>query len=106
MMANVIFWEERRGLKSKPAGVVKRSARQKCKQREVPLMEITKGGVLGCGLMGSGIAQACATAGFDVISLEIDQKYIDKGFTGTRKSLEKFSPKGTLTGAADQILSR
>jgi len=42
------------------------------------MMEIKKVGVLGCGLMGSGIAQVCATAGFDVVALEIEQKYIDK----------------------------
>src|SRR6202790_5758860 len=69
-------------------------------------MEIKKVGVLGCGLMGSGIAQACATGGFDVISLEIDQKYIDKGFAGIRKSLDKFSAKGTLKEPVEQILSR
>jgi 3-hydroxybutyryl-CoA dehydrogenase len=45
-------------------------------------MEIKKVGVLGCGLMGSGIAQVCATAGFDVIVLEVEQKYLDKGFAG------------------------
>ncbi len=38
-------------------------------------MTIKKVGVLGCGLMGSGIAQVSATAGFDVISLEVDEKY-------------------------------
>ena len=34
-------------------------------------MEIKKVGVLGCGLMGSGIAQVCAMAGFDVTVLEV-----------------------------------
>src|SRR5882757_7104208 len=70
------------------------------------MMEIKKVGVLGCGLMGSGIAQVCATAGFDVIALEIEQKYIDKGFAGIRKSLEKFSAKGTLKESPDQIFTR
>src|SRR5258708_13598243 len=69
-------------------------------------MEITKVGVWGCGVMGSGITQAWGTAGFDVISLEIDQKYIDKCFAGIRKSLDKFSTKGTLKESVDQILSR
>jgi 3-hydroxybutyryl-CoA dehydrogenase len=45
-------------------------------------MEIKKVGVLGCGLMGSGIAQVAAMAGFDVTSLEVEQKYLDKGFAG------------------------
>ena len=43
-------------------------------------MEIKKVGVLGCGLMGSGIAQVCATAGFDVTVLEVDSiKRLSRG---------------------------
>jgi len=42
------------------------------------MMDIKTVGVLGCGLMGSGIAQVCATAGFDVVALEIEQKYLIK----------------------------
>ncbi|MFY9562538.1 MAG: 3-hydroxybutyryl-CoA dehydrogenase [Terriglobales bacterium] len=53
-------------------------------------MEIKKVGVLGCGLMGSGIAQVAATAGFEVTVLELEQKYLDKGFAGIEKSLSKF----------------
>ena len=56
-------------------------------------MEIKKVGVLGCGLMGSGIAQVAATAGFDVTVLEVEQKYLDKGFAGIEKSLAKFAEK-------------
>src|SRR5258707_9775677 len=56
-------------------------------------MEIKKVGVLGCGLMGSGIAQVCATAGFDVTVLEVEQKYLDKGFAGIEKSLAKFAER-------------
>jgi 3-hydroxybutyryl-CoA dehydrogenase len=59
-------------------------------------MEIRKVGVLGCGLMGSGIAQVSATAGFDVTVLEVEQKFLDKGFAGIEKSLAKFAEKGTL----------
>jgi 3-hydroxybutyryl-CoA dehydrogenase len=69
-------------------------------------MEIKRVGVLGCGLMGSGIAQVSATAGFDVIVLEVDQKFIEKGFAAIRKSLEKLAAKGTVTESADKILSR
>jgi 3-hydroxyacyl-CoA dehydrogenase len=54
---------------------------------------IKKVGVLGCGLMGSGIAQVCATAGFDVTVLEVEQKYLDKGFAGIEKSLAKFAER-------------
>ena len=43
--------------------------------------------------MGSGIAQVCATAGFDVTVLEVEQKYLDKGFAGIEKSLAKFAER-------------
>src|SRR6266446_543611 len=45
-------------------------------------MAIEQDGVLGCGLMGSGIAQVSAMAGYDVVVLESEQKAIDKGFAG------------------------
>jgi 3-hydroxybutyryl-CoA dehydrogenase len=61
-------------------------------------MEIKKVGVLGCGLMGSGIAQVCATAGFEVTVLEVEQKYLDKGFAGIEKSLAKFAERGPEKG--------
>ncbi len=56
-------------------------------------MEIKKVGVLGCGLMGSGIAQVAAMAGFDTTVLEVEQKYLDKGFAGIEKSLSKFAER-------------
>jgi len=70
-------------------------------------MEIRKVGVLGCGLMGSGIAQVTATAGFDVTVLEVEQKFLDKGFAGIEKSLGKFAEKGTITTQQkDEIRAR
>ena len=63
-------------------------------------------GVLGCGLMGSGIAQVAAAAGFDVTVLEVEQKYLDKGFAAIEKSLSKFAEKGTLKEPADTVRSR
>ena len=42
-------------------------------------MEIAKVGVLGAGLMGHGIAQICAQAGWDVVLVEADQERLDKG---------------------------
>jgi 3-hydroxybutyryl-CoA dehydrogenase len=69
-------------------------------------MEIRKVGVLGCGLMGSGIAQVSATAGFDVAVLELDQKYLEKGFAGIEKSLAKFAEKGTLKEKPEAIRAR
>ncbi|MGH9516307.1 MAG: 3-hydroxyacyl-CoA dehydrogenase family protein [Terriglobales bacterium] len=56
-------------------------------------MEIKNVGVLGCGLMGSGIAQVAATAGFETAVLEVEQKYLDKGFAGIEKSLAKFAER-------------
>jgi 3-hydroxybutyryl-CoA dehydrogenase len=61
-------------------------------------MTIQKVGVLGCGLMGSGIAQTAATAGFDVTVLEADQKFIDRGFASIEKSLAKFAEKPEKSG--------
>ncbi len=61
-------------------------------------MDIKKVGVLGCGLMGSGIAQVAATAGFDVVVLEQDQKFLDKGFAGIEKSLSRLVERGPEKG--------
>jgi 3-hydroxybutyryl-CoA dehydrogenase len=69
-------------------------------------MNIHKVGVLGCGLMGSGIAQVAAMAGFDVTVLEVDQKYIDKGFAGIEKSLAKFAEKGNLKETPQAVRAR
>ncbi|HEY8671412.1 MAG TPA: 3-hydroxyacyl-CoA dehydrogenase NAD-binding domain-containing protein, partial [Terriglobales bacterium] len=74
-------------------------------------MEIKKVGVLGCGLMGSGIAQVAATAGLDVTVLEVEQKFLDKGFAGIEKSLAKFAErppeKGGITAQQkDEIRAR
>ena len=63
-------------------------------------MEIKKVGVLGCGLMGAGIAQVAATAGFETVVKEVSDEIIAKGFGGIEKSLAKFAEKGTIT--ADQ----
>jgi 3-hydroxybutyryl-CoA dehydrogenase len=60
-------------------------------------MEIKKVGVLGCGLMGSGIAQTAASAGFETIVREVSDELIQKGFLGIEKSLSKFAEKGTMT---------
>src|SRR6266567_256338 len=61
-------------------------------------MDIKKVGVLGCGLMGSGIAQVCAMAGLDVTVLEVEQKFLDKGFAGIEKSLAKFAERPVEKG--------
>ena len=60
-------------------------------------MEIKKVGVLGCGLMGSGIAQTAAMAGFETTVREVSEDLIQKGFAAIEKSLAKFAEKGTIT---------
>jgi 3-hydroxybutyryl-CoA dehydrogenase len=61
------------------------------------MMNIERVGVLGCGLMGSGIAQVAATAGFETVVKEVSDDLINKGFAGVDKSLAKFAEKGTIT---------
>jgi 3-hydroxybutyryl-CoA dehydrogenase len=60
-------------------------------------MEIKKVGVLGCGLMGAGIAQTAAAAGFETIVREVSDELIAKGFAGIEKSLARFAEKGSIT---------
>ena len=57
-------------------------------------MQIQTVGVLGCGLMGSGIAQVAAQAGYETVVRETEQKFIDKGFGGIQKSLGRFVEPG------------
>lgn len=60
-------------------------------------MEIRKVGVVGCGLMGSGIAQVSAMAGFPTVVREVSDDLLKKGQGIIEKSLGKFVEKGTLT---------
>src|SRR5437867_9644068 len=60
-------------------------------------MEIKKVGVLGCGLMGSGIAQTAAMAGFETTVREVSEELLQKGYAAIEKSLERFADKGTIT---------
>ncbi len=69
-------------------------------------MEIKKVAVLGCGLMGSGIAQVAAMAGFDVTVLEAEQRFLDKGFANIEKSLAKLAEKGKLVGTVEEVRAR
>src|SRR6516162_4771182 len=60
-------------------------------------MEIRKVGVVGCGLMGSGIAQVAATAGFPTVVREVSEELLKKGVSSIEKSLAKFVEKGQLS---------
>ncbi|HEY1016418.1 MAG TPA: 3-hydroxybutyryl-CoA dehydrogenase [Herpetosiphonaceae bacterium] len=57
-------------------------------------MKITKVGVLGCGLMGAGIAQVCAEAGFTTVVREVEQGFLDKGLGRIESLLAKDVAKG------------
>ncbi|HLQ04300.1 MAG TPA: 3-hydroxyacyl-CoA dehydrogenase NAD-binding domain-containing protein, partial [Verrucomicrobiae bacterium] len=60
-------------------------------------MAIQKVGIVGFGQMGSGIAQVCAMAGFDVLAREIDQKFIDNGLKRIDGSLARVVKSGRAT---------
>ena len=68
-------------------------------------MRIEKVGVVGCGLMGSGIAQVAAQAGCHVVVREVSQTALDKGIGSIDKNLQRMVDKGTLT-AADRDAAR
>ena len=70
-------------------------------------MAIEKVGVVGCGLMGSGIAQVAAQAGCQVTVREVSQQFLDKGLQSIDKNLARLVEKGTLPAAdRDQIRGR
>jgi 3-hydroxybutyryl-CoA dehydrogenase len=64
-------------------------------------------GVIGAGTMGSGIAQVFAQTGYDVVLVDIEQRFLERGLSAIRKSLDKLVEKGRLSPeAADQTLER
>ena len=68
---------------------------------------ITRVGVLGCGLMGSGIAQVAATAGWPTIVRDVAQPLLERGRAGIARSLARLAEKGKLDpGVPDQTLER
>ena len=68
-------------------------------------MEIKTVGVLGCGLMGSGIAQVCAASGYKTIVREVEQAFVDKGLGRVEKFLSDGVAKGKVTqDAKDKTL--
>jgi 3-hydroxybutyryl-CoA dehydrogenase len=60
-------------------------------------MSIQSVGVLGCGLMGAGIAQVCAQSGYRTVVREVDQAVLDKGLGRVRRFLEEGVQKGKVT---------
>jgi 3-hydroxybutyryl-CoA dehydrogenase len=70
-------------------------------------MEIQKVGVAGLGLMGHGIAQVAAQAGYDVVAREVDDEHLQKGIGKIEKQLGRAVEKGKLEqSAADEVRGR
>lgn len=70
-------------------------------------MEVKRIGVVGCGLMGSGIAEVCARSGYSTIVLEVNQQFLDKGMNSIKSSLEKAASKGKMSAQdKDATLAR
>lgn len=63
-------------------------------------MAIHKVGVVGCGLMGAGIAQVCAQAGFQTVVREVSPELVEKGLKSIEKNLARLVEKGTITESA------
>jgi len=71
------------------------------------MAEIKRVGVLGCGLMGSGIAQISAAAGYETIVREVSDEVVQKGIGGIGRQLGKSVEKGKMTGEdRDALLGR
>jgi 3-hydroxybutyryl-CoA dehydrogenase len=62
-------------------------------------MTIQKVGVAGCGLMGSGIAQVAAQAGYSTVVREVTPELLGKGINSIEKNLTRLVEKGTITDA-------
>lgn len=70
-------------------------------------MAVQKVGVVGCGLMGSGIAEVCARSGYNVLVSEVNQKFLDRGLGLINGSLGRAVEKGKLSAQdRDAALSR
>jgi 3-hydroxybutyryl-CoA dehydrogenase len=70
-------------------------------------MPIERVGVVGCGLMGSGIAQVAAQAGYPVVVREVSAQLAEKGLASIEKNLARLVEKGTLSaGDRDQLRGR
>jgi 3-hydroxybutyryl-CoA dehydrogenase len=61
---------------------------------------IERVGVIGAGTMGNGIAQACATAGVDVVMIDVAQAALDRGVAAVGASLERLQKKDKITAEA------
>ena len=60
-------------------------------------MDINKVGVVGCGLMGGGIAQVCAQSGYQTITREINNELLEKGMSAIRENWKKAVARGRMS---------
>jgi 3-hydroxybutyryl-CoA dehydrogenase len=71
------------------------------------MAQISKVGVLGCGLMGHGISQVAAQAGYDVVVREVDEATLEKGIGKIEKQLARAVEKGRAEQSeADEVRGR
>src|SRR5262245_11727441 len=76
-------------------------------KRLLSSMTITNVGVIGCGLMGSGIVQVSAQAGFEVLFVEANDELVKRGFGRLRETLEGLASRGKLDAKVkDAALAR
>jgi len=64
-------------------------------------MAIRRVGIVGCGLMGSGIAQVAAASGFETVVREVSAELVEKGIKGIEKNLNRLVEKGSITDAVN-----
>ena len=70
-------------------------------------MEIRRVAVLGCGLMGAGVAEVCARAGLETTVREIEEGLLEQGLERIRKSLDRAAAKGKIESSeVDAVLGR
>src|SRR5262245_29229297 len=70
-------------------------------------INVSKIVVVGAGTMGNGIAQTFAMGGYDVVMRDIEDKYLDRGMTAIRRSLERLVGRGKLSAEQrDSALDR
>ena len=69
-------------------------------------MAIDKVAVLGCGLMGSGIAQVCAQAGREVTVIEVSEEFLSKGMSGIERQLGKMVERGKLDAESQAAIAK
>src|SRR3954467_4643245 len=95
-----------------PKGKAGRSSKTRKDIQEIPdrrdrMKKIKKVGVLGCGLMGSGIAEVAARSGYETVVREVTEELVDKGIQKIGGSLGKAVERGKLEAAVrDETLSR